>query len=239
MVILCFLRNYIHSMLGVRCCNDMEVHYVVFFLFFYQPKLKNNSRFRIFSKNKFHTYIGTHCHAAHLVWHRFPEREVGADVLRLSQLSITQYCCVNCDLGDPTEAGEQGCKGSGCNSGEMAGGWDQRSAVQHVRLADQEVLSLASGNTQGVLCFGRTHNLTEIFSQLGDEKASETARGWNFLIWVLRIKQIHDQIFTMNLIWGKLKRVLVLTYSLRLCSPSAGLQSSVVVPSRSSILVIL
>lgn len=60
--------------------------------------------------------------------------------------------------GDPAEAGEKGCKrqGGGGGSGEMDGG--QRSAVQHVRLADQEVLSLASGSTQGVLCFG--HILT-------------------------------------------------------------------------------
>lgn len=40
----------------------------------------------------------------------------------------------------------------------MDGGGGQGSAVQHVRLADQEVLSLASGSTQGVSCFG--HMLT-------------------------------------------------------------------------------
>lgn len=41
--------------------------------------------------------------------------------------------------------------GSCCDSGEMRG---QMSAVQCVRLADQEVLSLASGSTQGVSCCG-------------------------------------------------------------------------------------
>lgn len=54
---------------------------------------------------------------------------------RLSQLSITQYCCVNCDPGDPAGAREWAA-GLPCDSGEMRG---QRSAVQCVRLADQEV----------------------------------------------------------------------------------------------------
>lgn len=71
-------------------------------------------------------------------------------MLRLSQLSITQYCCVNCDPGDPAGAREWAA-GSRCDSGEMRG---QMSAVQCVRLADQEVLSLASGSTQGVSCLG-------------------------------------------------------------------------------------
>lgn len=80
-------------------------------------------------------------------------------MFRLLQLSITQYCCVNCDLGDPTEAEERGCKGQAATQVEWKGGvGGQRSAVQHVRLADQEALSLASGSTQGVLCFG--HLLT-------------------------------------------------------------------------------
>lgn len=43
-------------------------------------------------------------------------------MFRLLQLSITQYCCVNCDLGDPTEAEEGGCKGQAATQVEWKGG---------------------------------------------------------------------------------------------------------------------
>lgn len=42
-------------------------------------------------------------------------------MLRLSQLSITQYCCVNCDPGDPREAGEPGCKGQAATQVKWSG----------------------------------------------------------------------------------------------------------------------
>lgn len=42
-------------------------------------------------------------------------------MLRLSQLSITQYCCVNCDPDDLPEAGEPGCKGQAATQVKWSG----------------------------------------------------------------------------------------------------------------------
>lgn len=48
---------------------------------------------------------------------------------RLSQLSITQYCCVNCDPGDPAEAGEPGCKGQAATQVKWRGVRGQLSSM--------------------------------------------------------------------------------------------------------------
>lgn len=100
------------------------------------------------------------------------------------QLSITQDCCVNCDLGDPTEAGEPGCKGQAATQVEWKGGRDGGGGVRG-QLSSMSGLLIRKCclSLQGV---HRVCRVLDTYSQSdinlpaaeSEEKGSGTARGW-------------------------------------------------------------
>lgn len=147
---------------ATQCSHvDAEVYFVVFFsFFFYSPRLNNNSGFRIFTTNRFHTH--THQHSLPCSPFSLTPISLARGWCWCVEALVAQHNTVLlCQLWpwQPHRSWRTGLQGSGCDSGGIGGGLEVSCPACQACWSGS-VVSPFREYTGCVLFWTLTHNLT-------------------------------------------------------------------------------